>query len=58
LAGGVLGDHLVPRLTAVPRKNYETGAAVGVFLAKLLKGERITDRMYKVPAALVERETT
>jgi DNA-binding transcriptional regulator YhcF (GntR family) len=58
LAGGTLSDHLSPRLTMVPRKDYENGAAVGHYLASLLKGEPLTDEKYLLFATLVEGETT
>jgi DNA-binding LacI/PurR family transcriptional regulator len=58
LAGGALSEHLSPRLTMVPRKDYENGAAVGHYVSSLLKGEPIADSKYLLFATLVEGETT
>jgi DNA-binding LacI/PurR family transcriptional regulator len=58
LEGGLVSRHLVPRLTNVPRPDFEAGVWVGKILAKLFQSEPLGQRDHLIPVALEEMETT
>jgi DNA-binding LacI/PurR family transcriptional regulator len=58
LEGGVLTQHLFPRMTNMPRNDFEIGAWVGNLLVKILNGDPIHEREHLIPVSLEERATT
>jgi len=58
LQGTHLAEHLTPKLSAVPAREYEIGITVGRWIKMIEAGERLHNRLHTIAASLVERETT